>query len=80
VALPTTFIAFNGMDISMAVRDFLANAQHFLRHLQTDGEKLREGELAILSSHLHEISLKVQQLQDLLLFKARGKNKEEGSI
>jgi hypothetical protein len=60
------------MDIAAAVRDFVANGKGFLHRLETDGEKLGVSELAILSDHLHELSMKVHRLKNLLLFKAQG--------
>jgi hypothetical protein len=66
------------MDIRTAARDFVANGQDFLHRLRTDGEKLSEEDLASLSTHLHELSVNVQRLQNLLLFKARGGKREEG--
>ena len=61
------------VDVSHAIRDFIASGKDFLHRLQLEGETVGEEELDALSSHLHELSVAVRKLQNVLLFKKREK-------
>ena len=57
--------------VSHAVSDFIDHANQLRNRLRKDGGKLTAAEVDILLAQLHDLSVVANEVQEMLLFKAR---------
>jgi len=79
-SLPT-IICFLVMEesVSHAVADFIDHANQLRKRLRKDGEKLTVAEVDILRAQLHDLIVVANDVQEMLLFKARHREGEDAA-